>query len=201
MRIGLDMDEVLAQFLATFIVYHNEKYNTNHRLEDVHEFELWKVWGGTKEEIAERIRQFVVEGRVLTLPPVPMAQMIIESLKEDNELFVITARHDAGRESSEKWLEEHFPETFREVHMSNDAHKENSSNKTKADICKDIGIDIMIEDSYLYAEGIAAEGIPVILLNYSWNISKPHTDNIFRARDWSEVPKVISSIMKNDQTV
>jgi 5'(3')-deoxyribonucleotidase len=57
MRIGLDMDEVLAQFLASFIVFHNERYNTEYKLEDIDEFELWKVWGGSREEISERIIQ------------------------------------------------------------------------------------------------------------------------------------------------
>jgi uncharacterized HAD superfamily protein len=192
MKIGLDMDEVLAQFLVTFIVYHNEKYNTNYRMEDIDEFELWKVWGGTKEEIAERIRLFVDEGMVLKLTPVPLAQQIIEELKKDNELYVITARHDSGRETSEKWLEEHFPETFNEIHMSIDSHKENGSGKTKAEICKDLQIDIMVEDSFPFASSIALSGTPVILLNYSWNIKNGELENIYRAKDWSEIPQLIN---------
>ena len=80
--------------------------------------------------------------------------------------------------------------------MSNDSHPENGSGKSKAEICKDLNIDVMVEDSYTYSERIAKFGIPVILLNYSWNINKPETENIYRAKDWSEVPELINRIIK-----
>ncbi|MFT4309181.1 MAG: 5' nucleotidase, NT5C type [Candidatus Woesearchaeota archaeon] len=194
MKIGLDMDEVLAQFLATFIIYHNDKYNTNHRLEDIDEFELWKVWGGKKGEIGERIKQFIKDGGVSSLSPVPNAQKIIMELKKDHELFVITARHDSGRLLTEKWLEEHYPEAFMDVHFSNDSHKDNESQKSKADICTELGIDIMVEDSYEFAHTIASVNIPVLLLDYSWNRNKPPTHNIYRVYSWNDIPRKINSI-------
>jgi len=195
MRIGLDMDEVLAQFLASFIAHHNKEYNTNHRLEDINDYGLWKVWGGTVQELSERIGKFFLSDDIHNIMPVNMAQEIIRELKKDNELYVITARHDTARIQTEKWLEKHYPSTFKGIHFSNDSLKTNSSGKSKAELCKDLNIDVMIEDLLSFAKQISKANIPVILIDYPWNKSEA-MKKVFRVGGWKEIPDVLLTLKK-----
>lgn len=50
MRIGIDLDDVLAEFLEALIAYHNERYGTTLRTEDFMVYRFWEVWGGTRDE-------------------------------------------------------------------------------------------------------------------------------------------------------
>jgi uncharacterized HAD superfamily protein len=40
MRIGIDLDEVLAEFVLQINLYYNEKYNTNFKREDFLSYDL-----------------------------------------------------------------------------------------------------------------------------------------------------------------
>ena len=43
-------NQVLATFLETLIVFHNETYSTTLKIEDFHSYHFCDVWGGTNEE-------------------------------------------------------------------------------------------------------------------------------------------------------
>jgi len=43
MKIGIDLDEILAEFLTAAIQYHNNIYNTNFTKEQFHSYKFWEV--------------------------------------------------------------------------------------------------------------------------------------------------------------
>ena len=55
MNIGVDLDEVLGDFLSSLIQYHNTNYNSVLSREDFHSYKFWEVWGGTKEEAIQKL--------------------------------------------------------------------------------------------------------------------------------------------------
>jgi len=59
--------------------------------------------------------------------------------------------------------------------------------KTKGEICKELGIDFMIEDSVEHSEICAKEGIKVFLLNKPWNKNCIDHENIIRVKSWNEI--------------
>lgn len=56
MRIGVDFDDVLADFLP----YHNEKYGTSFNFGGFFSFKYWEVIGGSREDAVRKVRDFVL---------------------------------------------------------------------------------------------------------------------------------------------
>ncbi|MEK6826183.1 MAG: hypothetical protein AABX90_00975, partial [Nanoarchaeota archaeon] len=75
---------------------------------------------------------------------------------------------------------------FREVYLTNQWSKV-SRGRSKAEVCREIGIDAIVEDSLEYAQECAVEGKKVVLLDCPWNQSEDLPPNIHRAKSWNEV--------------
>lgn len=60
MNVGVDLDEVLADFLPSLMDYHNENYGTDFKKEDFHSYQFWHVWGGTREEAIQKYMAFLI---------------------------------------------------------------------------------------------------------------------------------------------
>lgn len=50
MKIGIDLDEVLADFMPQLLRYYNGKYKTNFTREQIKEYKFWNLWHCTKEQ-------------------------------------------------------------------------------------------------------------------------------------------------------
>jgi len=63
--------------------------------------------------------------------------------------------------------------------------------RTKSSVCKELGIDIFIEDAPVYAKNISEAGIPVILIDAPWN-RETSGELITRVYSWDEVLDTIA---------
>ena len=63
----------------------------------------------------------------------------------------------------------------------------NTKGKTKGELCKDLNVDLMIEDDPKYAEDCALKGINVLLLDKPWNQNCIEHENIIRVKNWKEI--------------
>ena len=186
MKIGIDMDEVIAEFLLSFLDFHNEQYGTNLTKDQFESYHLWHAWGGTKEDAIEKVHAFHKTHHFKNIVPVDDAKRVILLLKEKHDLFVITSRQDAVAEETKVWIQAHFPQTFSDVHFTNHFSK-NGSEKRKGDICDRIDIDVMIEDSLDYAKECVRPNRRVFLLDRPWNRSQELSEGIIRVHSWNEI--------------
>jgi hypothetical protein len=75
-----------------------------------------------------------------------------------------------------EWLDRHFGlHVFSEVHFGNHFAMHGTS-RTKAQICREVGADVLIDDNPAYAYDCALHGLHVLLFN--WNMRYP----------WSSLP-------------
>lgn len=191
MKIGVDMDEVIAEFLFSFLEFHNEAYGTDVAKDQVPDyFGLEQLLGCTTDEVKERILAFHETQHFSDIKPVEGAKDAITKLKRDHDLFIITARQDSVAEKTMRWLEVHFPDIFSGVHFMNHFSNDNVE-RSKREICDAIGIDIMIEDSLRYAEEIVTEHRPVFLLDRPWNRCDDLPPGITRVSSWPELLRKI----------
>lgn len=102
----------------------------------------------------------------------------------------MTTRPIIFKEKTENWIKKHIDFPVKIIH-SGDFYLDNKARK-KADICKEIGIKIMIEDVAKYALECAEVGILVILFDKPWNKGIKHK-NIIRVNNWIEALKEINS--------
>lgn len=60
-------------------------------------------------------------------------------------------------------------------------------NKSKSEICGELGISIFIEDNSSYALDCAKKGIKVLLLDKPWNKNYEKHPNIIKVNSWEEI--------------
>jgi len=191
MIIGFDLDDILLDFQDTLRGYHNIQYGTNYKREDDNVWNLWERWSCTPEDSKQRVFDFYEHEMHLNALPIYGSMEGINTLKNNNELFVITARPESMKEKTLEWLNKHFPQAFQQVVFTNlfygDGNKRN-----KSDVCKELGVEIFVEDALHNAYDVAEAGIPVLLLDAPWNQSEVKPP-ITRVYSWEEIVQKLNS--------
>ena len=93
-------------------------------------------------------------------------------------------------ESTINFLKKIFLEKDYEIHFSGDIYE---GRKLKDEICNDLNLDLIIEDSPYYSKNCAEKGIKVLLLDKPWNQNCEH-ENIIRVNNWKEVLEKIKEM-------
>lgn len=185
MKIGVDLDDVLAELLIKFTDFHNKKNSTNFKFEQITHFGLWELWGITKDEMTLELEEFL-ENHSHTVEPILGSVEAIDELAKNHELLILTSRSESMKDRTIEWLNIHYPAKFQDFLFAN--HWLKAKGKTKADLCRDFKIELVIEDSPLFAKELAEQGFKVVLFDKLWNQGLEH-NNIIRADSWSEIVK------------
>ncbi|MFS8130951.1 MAG: 5' nucleotidase, NT5C type [Candidatus Dojkabacteria bacterium] len=193
MKIGIDIDDVLAAFSTQWQNYYNKTYGTNYKFEDIIDYNFGVVYkDASPEEVVKRAFEFVNSPDFLLINTVEGSTEGISSLK-NHELFVITSRSDDIKQTSIDWLDKHFPNKFKDIIFTNSfSNNPNLKVVTKAEVGKRLGITTMVEDAPSHAINFAENGVKSILLDKPWNRSMKGHDLITRAKTWEEVTKLIN---------
>jgi 5'(3')-deoxyribonucleotidase len=187
MKIGVDVDDVLAESMGPLVDFHNQKNGTNLRFGEVFSFDLGKVFGmENREEAFNHVLDFYKSPFFKKIEPVLSSKEIISKLSKTNQLAAITGRPTVIKNETVLWLEKFYPNCFSETHFSNHFPKEDK-NLSKADFCLEQGYELLIEDSCEFALECAQKGIKVFLFNKPWNKGFAPHENIVPVGSWEEV--------------
>ena len=113
----------------------------------------------------------------------------------ENELVAITMRSPMIEQATQEWLYKHFRGKIQEVKFARNIYIGEQRRKTKADFCREAGIQVMIECSIETARDCASNGIPTILLDKPWN-QGPLPPGVTIVHSGSEIPAAIKTILK-----
>ncbi|MEX0933962.1 MAG: hypothetical protein WD003_01740 [Candidatus Paceibacterota bacterium] len=184
--IGVDLDEVLMDALTPTCHFLNKHYNAEITRADVFAHDFAAVWEQGLEEIATRMEEFYASPHHDEGVPISGAVVAIDALKDTHELHIITARPSSAKEVSVRWLEKHFPNTFKSVHFTK--HYYNETSKSKGDICRELDISIFIDDAPHNVDDVAPVVEKVFLMHSPWNkeYTPAHT-NVARVHSWKEI--------------
>lgn len=196
--IGVDLDEVLADFLASFLNYYNKNFGTNLVKEQFSTFTLNEIIGEELEVMNLRIEAFYNSETFLELRPTEGALDAIQELSKKYELIIITSRPKNVSKNTVAWLKKHFPKKFKNVHFAYNPFILKSVKKTKSQIALESKIDLFIEDNIDLATEVASEGVKVYLLDAPWNQTKDLHPNITRVYSWKDILDKIKG-RRNDQ--
>ncbi|MBS3154524.1 hypothetical protein J4424_04415 [Candidatus Woesearchaeota archaeon] len=188
MYIGVDMDDVLRDFMSHFILYHNRAYETSYTLSQFSSFNLSEILQISKEEETERLKQFYSSPEYLGIPPKDGAIEIIPKIAEKNDLIVISGLPKEERENSLFWINRYFPERFSEAYFIGSIR-----NNRKSHLCYALGIPLLIEDSLDTAKECSSLGTRVILYDAPWNQTESTSHLIERAHNWKNILEIINS--------
>lgn len=199
--LAIDVDEVLALFIPSLAVFHNEQYGTSLESEHFVSYEFHHVWGGTIEECSVKMELFFeshhFKERVL---PVPGAFECLNVLKKDFELHIVTARQLKQLEMTKEWINYYFPDIFTETHFGNHYSNDGSRSRSKAEMCAAIDAVMLIDDNPKYAKNVVTETNTQVVLfgNYAWNRDEGTLlintyKNLHLASSWNEVTNLVYS--------
>jgi uncharacterized protein len=192
MKIGIDVDEVLCELLDGFLKFYNEKYGRKFAREDFLDYHFEKLNGGTQEDVDKLLEEY---GYPSDIDVVTGAVESLKNLSGYHELIVLTARYPKFKEKTEEFLNKNFGDIFSDVLYTGEIYLKHGT--TKADLCCEKNIDVMIDDNKTFACEIAEKGVHVLLLNKPWNQGVEH-ENITRVDDWDECLKIICKMEEEE---
>lgn len=190
-KIGIDFDDVLMDFNGGLFNYYNSINGTSFTRKDITDFKLENLWGCSVEEVRKLVTDFYNSPEHDKNNLVEGASEAIELLSRDHDLIIVTARPEAVRPITERWLSKNFPNKFHSIHFADFLF---SKGRSKGEICDELGVELFIDDGMHNAESIAATGKKVFLLDAPWNQGdlKP---NIERVYSWKELVNKIKSLV------
>lgn len=185
MRIGIDLDGVItniAQFVADYgtkFCYDNKiKYNL--KPDEYDEQKALGISGEWTEKFWNRYLPYYGT----KYAPREFAKEVIDILKEDNEIYIITARNEDGLpEELYGFMHEMVKGWFKEKEINYD--KLIFTQGSKLPYCLENKIDIMIEDSPRNIKEISTK-IPVLCFDNSYN-KELKGNNITRVYSWYDI--------------
>lgn len=199
LRIAVDVDEVIAQFVLALNNFCDEEHDMQYKVSDYSVYDFKTVWNCSQQESNELVHAFFESKHFHHgVPVIPGAEASLRRLGKSCDLMVVTSRQHVIQEPTLIWLDQNFPGVFPEVHFGNHFALEGTSRK-KSEICREIKADVLIDDNPGYAMDCAEAGMQVLLfdwnLKYPWAKTEecgPHHSNITRVSDWAAVEAMLS---------
>lgn len=183
--IGVDFDDVLLHCFKHLVEFHNETYGTAHKLEEFTSYQPTKLWNCDYAEVMRRVKKYHESEHAKHVEPVEGAIEAMKKLSEKYDLVIVTMR-PPETEPVTRLLLEQFPPVFEHVHFIG-SWEGIPGAKNKADVCKEIGASLFIDDSLHNAEIISKVGIPVLLFDTNWNQAETLPDGVLRVYSWEEI--------------
>lgn len=184
--IGLDFDDVLMDLHEALHPYCNPRYNANLSRDQLTHYRLNEFWGCTVEELERRVVDFYHSEAHHNAKPVRGAPEAVRELSKNNSLVVITSRPQFIKEKTLEWLTRHYGDLFDQVYFTN-LFAGGGAKKTKAEVCRELGVDVFVDDHIDYARDVAQTGKKVLLYNAPWNQSDELHPNITRVESWDHI--------------
>lgn len=195
MRIAIDMDEVITEFLEMYLKFHRKTFNETWKKSQFFSYNYWEVFGNKKEIDVARHNQFYKSDYFDRIKPIEGAIDGINKLAKTNQIYFITARPKLWKKKTEKWLKKYFKNLNYKIIYLALVHFDGQAGK--GEICKKFNIDIILEDRIEYALDCAKEDISVIFFDKPWNQNFNNHDGIIKVKNWPEALSQIEVLSKS----
>ncbi len=190
MNIGIDFDDVITDFTEALMSYYHKRYGKKVNLDQILIWDWGLYWGVLREEAIKRVDEYHESHKVAELPPLKDAISSLKKLLKKHKVFIITGRPVRFQYKVEEWLQHHLNKRLEVIHAG-EFHI--GRRATKAEICKELSIPLIIEDVKETALSCAEAGIKVILFNKPWN-KNFHYHNVYRVDNWHNALNVIEKL-------
>ncbi len=184
MRIGIDIDDVLADSLPAYLAAFNRRFGLQVPVTEA----AWEIFRRHPDISADEIRSFFTElyqaDFLGSRPLLPGAREGVEWLhRAGHRLFIVTGRLRRDRDVTERWMEDKGLSAFFHEIVDRDGtdaplHKRRAAER--------LGLDVLLEDEYEIALAAAELPMRVLLFDRPWN-RRPLPSQIHRICSWPEV--------------
>ncbi len=185
MILGIDIDNTITHTTEMILHYaqifgREQGLNT---IPDLRYYYLEDILGWDKRIADDFLNHYL--GLIYTnMQPKEQAVKVIQELKKQHELILITSRNQkfpAVEEVTRNWLHQHeVPFDRLILNQTSNMHF-----FSKLEVCRENGVNVMIEDHYELVSEISPH-LPVIMFKYPYNRHLKN-DNIIPVNHWQEV--------------
>lgn len=184
-KIGIDIDGVLADLIPSLNNFYNRKKGTSFTLNDYKNANLETTWKCSKDFAINVVEEFFFSPDFLNISPIKGAQDAISILSEKYPLVAVTARPPVIADKTKSWISKYFGDNISEIYLNGDYTK-HSSEWSKTEICNAKDINIFIEDTREIANKLSSAGIKTFLINTPGNQGELN-EEVIRVQDWNEI--------------
>lgn len=189
MKIGIDLDDVLADSLPYFTQAFNRRFGLDIELPDA----AWRIADRfpqiPRQEADDFFSELIADGFFSSRSLIPHAKEAVETLADDgHDLFIITGRTPRDEGITMDWL----------AHVGVQSHFEAVVHRTcdpverhKAEVASGLALGLFIEDELAVALAVAETTIPVLLFDRPWNQGSLPS-NVRRVESWCDAITHIS---------
>lgn len=182
--IGVDIDDVIAAHIPAFIAFSNERLGTNLTV-DQYNNDWLTLWNLDYDVMLERAGEFHRE-TVANYDRIEGADAVLKKLANKYRLVIVTARPKYNIDATHEWVSKYYRGIFDETHFV--PIWEPGNTITKADICKQIGADYLIDDLPHHCNLAAEVGVKALLFgNYTWSADQTVHPDVVRVANWKAV--------------
>lgn len=178
MKVGVDIDGVVANFVAGFIPLVKERYGLILREQDIYVHDLYLVLGVPPDEAMDLVRQTISRD----LEPYPGAIKGLARLRRRHQVALVTARPEDMLAVTEKWL------AARQIQYDRLCHfKEGLKHRNQ------YAFDVFIDDHLREAFGLVGKVPHIIIFDHPWNRTFDVAGLFRRAHNWREVVSLVEA--------
>ncbi len=210
MFIAIDLDETLGNFVEPFWSWHHNKYGWSLKYEQITDY-FWPQIIKRElnmdiplESLLERVIEFLtqdIETLISLKTPIEHSYQTLKQLKDmSDKIIVLTARDATNKkvvEHTKAWINHYFPNIFNDVIFTNQFNTKltvHDAHNQKAQICHDLGVDILIDDAPHYFENFEELNKKGILFTKPWNKNAKLNKNTKRVNTWRDVINIINTL-------
>jgi 5'(3')-deoxyribonucleotidase len=195
--IAVDFDDVLVDSSKVLPEIYNEKFGTDLRYEDMYVGHYGRFGVSTQAAAIQRLHSVMQCDAYTGLKPSIEVVEVVRRLASQHELHVITGRAGFLEPYTRAILDSNFPDCFTSLEHTNHFDDGDTTvvRRSKAQVCKQIGVDMLIDDLPLHVEQVLQSGVGRVVLfgEYPWNQSSAMSNGMSRCRTWGEVEKVVAA--------
>jgi hypothetical protein len=179
-RIGVDIDGVLADSLSLWIRELNRFFKKNKRIEEIRLFDICRTYEVTPNELSGFL---ACRGSYLMSQPEPIAgaSHYLGKIKKHHDIYIVTARDERYGQETREWLDK-FSLPYDELLLLG-SHE-------KKEACLSRNLSVLVEDTLEIGVKVSAAGVPVLLMDAPYN-QGVLPGQIYRAHSWVDVYRTI----------
>ena len=182
MRIAIDIDSTLHHYWDQFEAAAKRRFGVELPYED----QLWHIDRLRPEQVRACVEETHSEEQILAAVPYPGAVETVREWKDAGHFIHITSHRDTtAHHATERWLEA-IGLPYDELYCSFD----------KITHCREIGIDLLVDDSPRNIERALEAGMRAATLLHPWNREICETDDVICAEDWPRLADALAPVLR-----
>ncbi|HET8949257.1 MAG TPA: hypothetical protein VFN44_02070 [Solirubrobacteraceae bacterium] len=182
MRIAIDIDSTLHHYWDQFEAAAKRRFGVELPYED----QLWHIDRLRPEQVRACVAETHSDEQILAAEPYPDAVETVRAWKEAGHFIHITSHRDtAAHHATERWLEA-IGLPYDELYCSWD----------KVSHAREIGIELLVDDSPVNLEAALEAGIRGATLSHPWNRDICEEEDIVCAEDWQALARALEPLLQ-----